>query len=253
VIWKTILSSARSSLRAGPERTEAQPHVLVDGAAVPVRVRRIARARGYRLTLDHARGELRLSMPPRAGLRQALAWAQGQEGWIRGQIAAAPDARPLTPGSRFPLEGREVLVVHDPKAARGVREAGDRLIVGGPADSVAPRLLRWLRARAKAVLEAETRAFTEREGLRLAGVSIGDPRSRWGSCSSSGAIRYSWRLILCPPEVRRATVAHEVAHLIHMDHSPAFHAAHARILGSDPAPARIWLRRHGTALHGVGG
>ena len=80
-------------------------------------------------------------------------------------------------------------------------------------------------------------------------VGVGDPRSRWGSCASSGAIRYSWRLILAPPDVRRATVAHELAHLLHMDHSAAFHAAHARILGADPRPARAWLRANGAGLH----
>jgi predicted metal-dependent hydrolase len=232
---------------------DAQHQVVVDGATVPVRVRKIARARGYRLTMDVARGELRLSMPPRAAIRQALAWVQGQEGWIRTQIAAAPSPRPLASGMSIPLEGRQVLIVHDPALPRGVREDGDRLLVGGAEESLAPRLMRWLRVRAKTVLEAETRALVAAHGLRVGPVSIGDPRSRWGSCASSGAIRYSWRLILCPPDVRRATVAHEVAHLIHMDHSPAFHAAHARLLGTAPAPARAWLRKNGAALHRVGG
>ena len=76
--------------------------------------------------------------------------------------------------------------------------------------------------------------------------------SRWGSCASTGTIRYSWRLILAPAFVRRATVAHEVAHLVHMNHAPAFHALVAEILGSDPRPARAWLRREGAALHRFG-
>ena len=109
--------------------------------------------------------------------------------------------------------------------------------------------MRWLRVRAKAVLDAETRAMARDNDLTVASVGVGDPRSRWGSCTSSGAIRYSWRLILAPPDVRRATVAHELAHLLHMDHSPAFHAAHARIMGGDPRPARAWLRAHGAELH----
>src|SRR3546814_17760080 len=103
--------------------------------------------------------------------------------------------------------------------------------------------------RARAVLETESHEMARDNGLIVASVGIGDPRSRWASCASSGAIRYSWRLILCPPEVRRATVAHELAHLLHMDHSPAFHAAPQRLLGDDPRPAPAWLRDHGTALH----
>src|SRR3546814_5691061 len=94
--------------------------------------------------------------------------------------------------------------------------------------------------------------YAGRAGFIVSQVTVGDPRGRWGSCAASGAIRYSWRLILAPDHVRRATVAHEVAHRLHMDHGPAFHAAAARILGDDPAPARAWLRTHGAALHWIG-
>ena len=83
-------------------------------------------------------------------------------------------------------------------------------------------------------------------------IGVGDARSRWGSCSTGGDIRYSWRLILAPPEVRRATVAHEVAHRLHMNHGPDFHAAVAHLFGRDPAPERRWLREHGAALHAIG-
>ena len=223
--------------------------ILVDGVAVPVRVRRSARAKAYRLSLDHARGELRLSLPMRANLRRALGWAQEHEAWVRSQMAARPALVTLSDGASFPLEGREVHICWVEGASRTVRVEGDRLILGGERQSVGPRVLRWLKARARAVLEMESQAIAQDHGLIVASVGIGDPRSRWASCASSGAIRYSWRLILCPPSVRRATVAHELAHLLHMDHSPAFHAAHARILGEDPKPARAWLRQHGAALH----
>jgi hypothetical protein len=89
-----------------------------------------------------------------------------------------------------------------------------------------------------------------REGWsRSRRVGVGDPVSRWGSCSASGAIRYSWRLILAPDWVRRATVAHEVAHRVHMNHGPDFHALVERLLGGDRSRARLWLRRHGSGLH----
>ncbi|ANI77875.1 MULTISPECIES: M48 family metallopeptidase [Sphingobium] len=223
--------------------------ILVDGVAVPVRVRRSARAKAYRLSLDRARGELRLSLPTKANLHRALGWAQGHEGWVRTQMAAQPALVMFGDGAIFPLEGREVRICWTQGAPRSVRLAEDRLILGGVAESVGPRVLRWLKARARAVLEMESHAMARDHGLVVASVGIGDPRSRWASCASNGAIRYSWRLILCPPHVRRATVAHELAHLLHMDHSPAFHAAHARILGEDPRPARAWLREHGGALH----
>lgn len=223
--------------------------ILIDGVAVPVRVRRSPRAKAYRLSLDHARGELRLSLPTKANLHRALGWAQGHEGWVRTQMAAQPALVVLGDGAILPLEGREVRICWEEGASRSVRVEGDRLILGGVPESVGPRVLRWLKARARAVLETESHAMARDHGLIVASVGIGDPRSRWASCASSGAIRYSWRLILCPPQVRRATVAHELAHLLHMDHSPAFHAAHARILGEDPKPARAWLRKYGAALH----
>lgn len=244
MIWNSILSIATSDPADGA--------ILVDGRTVPVRIRRSARARNYRLTLDASRGELRLSLPARANVRKALGWAQGHEAWVREQMACAPATVRLTDGATFLLEGRDTAILWDANAPRRVTRETNRLVVGGPPDAVGPRVLRWLKAEARRVLEAETRELAECHGLPVASVGIGDPRARWGSCASSGAIRYSWRLILCPPDVRRATVAHEVAHLLHMDHSPAFHAAHEMLLGADPRPARAWLKAHGAMLHGVG-
>lgn len=236
---KIILSTGNSD----------EASLLIDGVPVPVRVRRSARARAYKLSLDGVRGELRLSLPMRASLKRALGWAQGHEGWVRTQMASRPAVTLLRDGAVFPLEGRDVRICWTPGASRTIRLDGDRLLLGGAAESVGARVLRWLRSRARAVLESETRELARMHGLAVTSVGVGDPRSRWGSCASSGAIRYSWRLIFCPPEVRRATVAHELAHLLHMDHSPAFHAAHARLLGQDPRPARAWLRAHGAGLH----
>ncbi|MFZ2996528.1 MAG: YgjP-like metallopeptidase domain-containing protein [Sphingobium sp.] len=228
---------------------ESSAAILIDGVAMPVRVRRSARARAYKLTMDGTRGELRLSLPMRGNLKRALGWAQDHEGWVRAQLAQQPAITRLDDGAVFPLEGRDVQICWVAGATRTIRLEGDRLLLGGAAESVSARVMRWLVTRARAVLETESHELARDQGLIVASVGVGDPRTRWGSCTSSGAIRYSWRLILCPPHVRRATVAHELAHLLHMDHSAAFHAAHARIYGADPRPARAWLRSHGAGLH----
>ncbi|MBH1997972.1 MAG: DUF45 domain-containing protein [Sphingomonadaceae bacterium] len=227
----------------------SEPAILIDGVAMPVRVRRSARARAYKLTIDGTRGELRLSLPARANLKRALGWAQEHEGWVREQLAQQPVVTRLEDGAVFPLEGRDVRICWMAGATRTIRLEQDRLVVGGAAESVSARVLRWLKLRARAVLETESHELAREHGLIVASVGVGDTRSRWGSCASSGAIRYSWRLILAPPYVRRSTVAHELAHLLHMDHSAAFHAAHARIYGADPKPARAWLKAHGAGLH----
>ena len=232
-------------------RAKSEPILEIDGQNLPVQVRRYAQAKGYRLRYDAVRGALRLSMPMRGSERDALQWACSQQDWVKSQMARTVTAQRLEPGAQIMVEGVERLIVWEKALARTPKLEENRLYVGGPEESLSPRLLRWLRRHALATLTNETHEFAAKEQLKVASVRIGDPRSRWGSCSADGNIRYSWRLILAPPHVRRATVAHEVAHLLHMDHSPAFHAAHARLLGEDTAPARVWLKAHGAALHAV--
>ena len=215
---------------------------------------RHARARRMRLSVDPASGRVRLTIPPRASLKQAMAWANEHRGWIDTQRAKLPDGRPFAPGAMIPIEGEDVAIDWSPERSRTIRlvEGELRLICGGPLEGLARRIETWLKRRALAVLTEETAEFAAKAGVTVSRVAVGDPKGRWGSRASTGAIRYSWRLICAPPHVRRSTVAHEVAHRLHMDHSPAFHAAHRSLLGGDPAPARAWLRRHGAALHWVG-
>ncbi|WP_174273797.1 M48 family metallopeptidase, partial [Sphingomonas bacterium] len=195
---------------------------------------------------------VRLTLPARAALRHALAWVESKRGWIEAQLAALPATTAIRAGAIVPFEGRDLILVHAPDRGRNVVVEGDRLLIGGPEAHLASRLLRWLRAEALAKLDHETRVFAVRAGVAIGRVGIGDPRSRWGSCTSTGDIRYSWRLILAPTEVCTATVAHEVAHRLHMHHGPAFHRAVAELLGHEPKSERAWLRAHGAKLHAIG-
>ena len=125
-------------------------------------------------------------------------------------------------------------------------------IFGGPEESIASAVERWLRSLARDRLSAATAEIAAAAEVDIRSVSVGDAVSRWGSCSASGAIRYSWRLVLAPPDVLRFVVAHEVAHRLHMDHSPAFKAAEERLFGGPVAAARSELRRLGPTLRAVG-
>lgn len=203
------------------------------------------------LAID-ARGRVRLTLPPRAPLAPAYAWAESKRGWIEAQLAKVPAGTAIVPGMTISAGGVPVMLEWSPSHPRNPHKQDGRLLVGGPLEMVAPRVLRWLQREAKALLTLETHDFAVKAGVSIASVGIGDPMSRWGSCASSGAIRYSWRLYLAPDFVRRATVAHEVAHRVHMDHSPRFHALVATLLGVDPKPARIWLRANAGSLHGFG-
>lgn len=211
-----------------------------------------AQARRMRLRVDQRSGKVVLTIPRRASQRRALAWAAEQQGWIAARLAEMPRPVAIEPGAAIPVRGVERRIDWAPERPRRVTLDGERLLVGGPAEGLGARVLRWLKAEARTLLEVETREFALLAGVAAARIGIGDPVSRWGSCSSSGTVRYSWRLILAPDFVRRATVAHEVAHLVHLNHGPDFHALVARLLGEDPGPARLWLRRHGAALHRVG-
>ncbi|MGQ0661664.1 M48 family metallopeptidase [Sphingosinicella sp.] len=223
---------------------------LIGGVAVTLR--ESARARRMRLGVDPRSGAVTLTIPRRASRRRALAWAAEQHEWIAARLAALPRAAPIAPGATIPFRGIERRIEWSPDRARRVTLDGERLLVGGPIEGLGTRALRWLKAEARALLAAETHELAVLAGVAAARIGVGDPVSRWGSCSSSGAIRYSWRLILAPDFVRRATVAHEVAHLVHLNHGPDFHALVARLFGEDPRPARAWLRRHGAGLHRIG-
>jgi len=190
-------------------------------------------------------------MPRRGSAQAALRWAAEQRAWVEGQLAGAPAQSPFHDGATFPLEGRDVFI----RAVGGRRTialVGDELVVGGPPEALTRAVLRWLHRYALDTLSAETSAVAAAAGVTVASVGIGDAASRWGSCSSSGAIRYSWRLILAPPACRRFVVAHEVAHRLHMDHSSAFRLAEERLFGKPVAPARALLREVGPALRQVG-
>jgi predicted metal-dependent hydrolase len=222
------------------------------GRSRTLEIRRMAQARRMRLSVDPRDGVVRLVLPKRAALKAALVWAGGQRDWIEAALAALPDPQPIVPGGVVPFRGDPLTIVWDSAYPRAARRDGDRLLLGGPAEAVPARVLRWLRQQAATELARQTALFAARAGVTVGRVSVGDPRARWGSCSVTGDIRYSWRLILAPANVCEATVAHEVAHRLHMDHSPRFHAAVAQLLGRDPAPERAWLRRHGADLYWLG-
>lgn len=205
-----------------------------------------------RLRLDPRTGGVVLTVPRRVSQRRALEWASGQRAWIEAALADMPRSVVILPGAVIPLRGEPHEVVWREASPRTVRQEPGRILIGGPLEGLEPRLVRWLRREALRVLERETREYAAKANVGVARIGVGDTVSRWGSCSASGSIRYSWRLIFAPDWVRRATVAHEVAHLVHMDHSPRFHAFVEALYGADPKPARAWLRREGGALHRIG-
>ena len=221
-------------------------------AGVPLTLRVHPRARRLKLRFDERRGGLMLTVPPRTSRRAALAWAAGQEAWVVAQLSRQPTAVPLAPGAEMPLEGVTVRLTWVEGASRIVRRDADTLSCGGPREGFGARIEAWLKRLARERLSVETAEIAARAGVSVRAVSVGDADSRWGSCSAAGAIRYSWRLILAPPDARRFVVAHEVAHRLHMDHGPRFKAAEAALFDGDVANARALLRRVAPVIRRVG-
>ena len=205
-----------------------------------------------RLRLDEARGLLRLTVPRRISRRAALDWLRGQAQRVEAQLAAIEPSEPFAPGATIPFDGAPILLTWQADAPRAPHLAQGVLSCGGPEERFAARIERWLRERARDGLVRETRNLTAAAGIADGPVSVGDASTRWGSCSASGAIRYSWRLILAPAEIRRYVVAHEVAHRVHLNHGAQFHALERQLYGGDVAEARLALRRLGPRLKRVG-
>ena len=210
------------------------------------------RARRLKLRLDPHRRRLVLTCPPRTSRRAALAWAARQRDWAAGEIARIPAGEPFEPGAAIPFDGGELRLVWDPAAPRKAVLSNSELTCGGPRESFDLRVHRCLRLHALRLLTSDTEAAAAIAGVTVAGVSVGDAETRWGSCSSAGTIRYNWRLAMAPPSVRRWVVAHEVAHRVHMNHGVAFKRLEQRIYGGDVAAARSELRRIAARLKGIG-
>ena len=217
-----------------------------------VRLVRRPRARRWTLRYDGRQHVLCLSLPPRGSVKAALDWAAGQGEWLGRVLARRVERLAIDEGTLIPYQGEPHRVTWIEGGPRRVELVDGALRLGGDRQGIERRVLRWLRDRARQELSAQSAEFAARVERAVRSVAVGDPRSRWGSCTSLGALRYSWRLILAPPDVLTATVAHEVAHLVHMHHGPEFHALVAALLGREPKAEREWLRRHGAALHALG-
>lgn len=213
------------------------------------------RARRVSIRIDSRAGEAVVVAPSERRLTEGLAFARTRAGWIADRLAERPASSPLTPGGRVLYQGQPTRLeaTGGAGAARLVQGADGPVIrAGGEGEAFARRVQSLLKREARRLLVQRTDVHIARLGLDPARVSITDPRSRWGSCSPHNrTIRYSWRVVMAPPEVLDYLAAHEVAHLVHADHSPAYWAVVARLVG-DHRPFRQWLRDHGPTLHAVG-
>ncbi|MDO5656999.1 MAG: SprT family zinc-dependent metalloprotease [Paracoccus sp. (in: a-proteobacteria)] len=219
-------------------------HITV-GDDIRVTLRRNGRARRLTLRVTRAGGEAVMTLPPGASLAEARAFAESRAGWLRAAQGRAQEVRRVGPGAVLPVAGQGLQVEITP-GLRRVQIEGARLLLpdrGAPGRIVAA----WLKGRAQLALRDCVTRHAGALNREVRAMSLRDTRSRWGSCTHDGRLMFSWRLAMAPPEVLDYVAAHEVAHLAHMDHSPAFWAAVARLM-PDYVARRDWLRVHGAEL-----
>jgi predicted metal-dependent hydrolase len=240
----------RFALKRGPEALVVE----IAGRDVLVAVRRSRRARRLILRVDSATGAPLLTLPRRASLAEGQRFLAGQAGWLAGRLSARPLDRPFRHGATIPLRGCACRIVH--AGGRGVArlletETGPELHLPGEAAHLSRRVADFLKREARQDFAAAVARHAAALGRPAPRIRIGDASSRWGSCSTSGALAFSWRLILAPPAVLDYLAAHEAAHLREMNHGAAFWALVAQL---DPEfrVHRAWLKRHGAELHAYG-
>jgi len=196
-------------------------------------------------------GAVILVLPTRASLKSGQQFVTEQVDWILARQEERPESQPWQDGAVLPLYGAPHIIRHRPAGRGGVWLEKDEIHVTGRSEHLPRRLRDWLKRRAREEFAVTARDMAASIGVEVRRVTVRDTQSRWGSCSAHGNLSFSWRLLLAPPAIGRYLVAHEVAHLKHMDHSESFWSLCAELLGSeqDLRTARAWLRRHGAALH----
>ena len=230
--------------------------IVFDQSVYLVRLRRHRQARRYTLRIHSVDREAVLTIPPHGTLKEARAFAQRHGGWIAARLARLPKAAPFADGAMVPLRGIPHRIAHRP-ALRGTvwterGSAGECLLcVAGQTPHVNRRVQDFLRREARRELEHASLRFAAELGVPIKRVTVRDQSSRWGSCSTNGALSFSWRLILAPSTVLDYLAAHEVAHLLEMNHSARFWQLVQRLC-PDHRRAKAWLDVHGTELHRYG-
>lgn len=236
-------------------REDLQDETLfLGGRAVPLNCKVSPRARRMTLRVDAKTGGVQLTLPRGVSRSQGLEFAERHRDWLLRRLEDLPPPVPFRDGTELPFLGEPHLLRHAPHARRGVWRQDGEIVVSGGAEFVPRRVTDFLKREAKREIQGRAQEKAERlpaKARPLGRVTLRDTRSRWGSCAHSGDLSFSWRLILAPEAVLDYVVAHEVAHLAEMNHSPAFWRLVGQLTGEVSGP-KSWLRREGAGLHRYG-
>lgn len=225
--------------------------VEIGSLRAPLTIRRNPRARRIILRVDKQNDGLVLTVPNGVSVGEARAFLDQNRDWAARCLGGLPARVPFAAGAMVPYLGEPHVVRHAPELTGGVWRDRGQLIVCGNAAHLPRRLTDWLKQEARRELAAAARRHAAALERPVGRVTVRDTRTRWGSCSRTGNLSFSWRLILAPHWVLDYVAAHEVVHLAIRNHSKQFWARLRRLCPATDR-AEAWLREHGGGLHRYG-
>lgn len=234
-------------------RNPLSQEIELGGETLPIVLRRMKQARRLTLRLAPDGSEVRITLPSWARDTEALAFAHARTDWLAQQLAKIPRRTSPRAGSTLLFRGQGLTINWQYEMPRRPKLVDTQVQVGGPEQSLEKRLKGWLERTALRLFESDMRDYVARANLAPVPVALSRAQKRWGSCSDKERIRLNWRLVQAPDFVRRSVVAHEVTHLVHFDHSPAFHALLDQIYEDDIKQADGWLKENGRSLYSAFG
>lgn len=231
------------------KRADIDPEIELNGDCIPIALRRHRTAKRLTMRLAPDGSAVNITLPNWANASEAIAFAHARAEWLSEQHAKIPQQKAPEPGGYISFRGEKFTLIWDETARRMPVLDDGQMVLGGPKESMVARIQRWLERQALALFEDDMREYCANAKLDEVPVGLSRAQKRWGSCSDKSRIRLNWRLVQAPDFVRRSVVAHEVTHLVHFDHSPAFHALLDDIYDGDIKYADRWLKRHGRSLY----
>ncbi len=224
---------------------------LPGGGETELRVRRSSRARHMLIHVDVIDAVAELVLPRYATLDEGIDFAHSKRRWIGARLKEAPPAVPFVHGARIPVLGETLRLRHVDELFPDIWRTGSELVVSCPEAELSDQVFTWLWTRAAQEIRTRARDKAAQIGRNIGGIRIRDPQSMWGSCSPKGNLTLSWRLVMAPEKVLDYVVAHEVGHLIELNHSRRFWAV-VDALCEDMKDCRAGVRKNGPALHRYG-
>ena len=209
-------------------------------------IRRHMGAKGLRLRLNR-HGDVVLSMPLFYPKRSALSFIEKHQDWINTQRFHLKPTLSFRDGQSLSILGQDLTIRHFPDGHFPTHIQGNDLCVAGDASFLHRRVTDFIRHETEAYIHQKAPELAHQIGQKIHRISLKDTTSRWGSCSGKKNLNFCWRLGLAPTFVLDYIIAHEVAHLTHLNHGPQFWQLVSK-LTDRRSEAEIWLRRHGSTL-----